>query len=411
MDDLLHRIIASEDPSDLMREAVDQGPVLRTLSQHIFYSFFSSYIGDDPATWTAQAAETALQLLSEGKGIRYGRDWLLETAFHGSLALAPINSEAFFEKIERVDAAVYDLERDGVSRSSQYVKGLLAYARDDLVAAERAFGALAGPLDSPLLAHHSGYPSFRAPGFYRALKDYSPELHLTFVKEASQPEQASTIFLCSMDDLYFAAFGNEFAEHALSASSSVHVHFHLINNTIKPSILADADVLGNERVSITVETTEAEKPGVYATMARYIVLPLLLQRWGRPVLVTDVDLTVERDPSALSCDHSVALRFSHQPAAAYIPVTSIIAHHSLFKADSAGMKVAEFVSRYLHYMCASNDAFWGADQIALLIVSLMFKRLMVIGDLAEIQGYGYGVPEDRPKKKKAAENRLRELTG
>lgn len=408
MDELLRQIIASDDPSDLMREAIEQGPVLRALNQHIFYSFFSSYVASDSTRWTAQAAETALQLLSEGKGIRYGRDWLLEIAFHGSLALTP-NNEAFFGNIDRVDAALHDHERDGASRSSQYVKGLLAYAREDLIGAERAFGTLAGLRGGPLLAHHAGYVAFRAPGFYRTLRDYSPNLHLTFAEGVSRPSEASIILLCAVDDLYFAAFADEFVEHALGVSSSAHVHFHLINNQIEPSRLAKTDVLSNERVSITTEYTDAEKPGTYAIMARYIILPLLLQEWDRPVLVTDIDLTMQQDPGDLDLNESVTLRFNRDPAAPYIPATAIIGHHNLFQPDAMGRKFAQMLSRYLHYMCAKNDAFWAADQVALLIVSLMFKRLMRIGDFADTPSYRYGMPKDRPLKKKEAADRLGEL--
>ena len=410
MDEPLSRIVASEDPTDLMREMVDQGPVLRTLNQHIFYSFFSSYVDPSSVEWTARAAEAALQLLSEGKGIRYGRDWLLETAFHGSLALVHANPARFFENIERVDAACRDLDRDGASRSSQYVKGLLAYARDDLSTAEQAFGTLAGLLDSPLLAHHAGYPAFRAPGFYRVLKDYSPERSLSFVKEASRPSDASVVLLCSVDDLYFAAFADDFVEHAMRVSPGAHVHFHLINNEIEPSRLVETDFLSSERVSITAEQIDADKPGIYATMARYVVLPRLLEKWNKPVLVTDIDLAMKQDPGALAISDSVTLRFSRHPAASYIPITAIIAHHNLFQPDAAGRAFAEMLSRYLHYMWARNDAFWGADQVALLMVWLMFERLIAIGDIGDIPGYGYAMPEDRPKKKKAAEDRLRGLT-
>jgi hypothetical protein len=140
-----------------------------------------------------------------------------------------------------------------------------------------------------------------------------------------------------------------------------------------------------------------------------MVLPLLLEKWGKPVLVTDIDITMQQDPGALELQESVALRFGHHPTARYIPITTIIAHHSLFKPDGAGLRFAQMLSRYLHFVHARNEAFWGADQVALLIVWLMFRRLMTIGDLGHIQGYRYGMPADRPLKKEAAKDRLREL--
>jgi hypothetical protein len=407
MNHLLQEILASEDPSGPMEKAVEEGPVLRTLSQHIFYSFFSSYVKSDSATWTAQASETALQLLSEGKGIRYGRDWLLEIAFHGNLAQS--NRKLFHNNIGCIEAAQHHLESEGPSRSSQYVKGLIAYSRDDLVTAENAFRTLAELHESPLLAYQAGYSAFRAPGFYRTLRNYEPEVPLSFIKEPHRPNEASIVLLCAVDDLYLAAFADDFVENALKVSPSALIHFHLVNNKVELSQLLETDLLSNDQISITVEHTEAYAPGIYAIMARYIILPFLLQRWGRPVLVTDIDLTLQEDPALLETDDAVTLCFSGHPAASYVPASAIIGHHNLFQSDAQGMEFAQILSRYLHYMCVNEKALWAADQVALLVVWRMLRNFVSVGDLRGIRAYSYGAPADRPQMKKTAETRLNDM--
>lgn len=406
MDDLLERILVSDDPSDLMREAVSQGPILRQMSQHIFSSVFSSYVADHPARWTAQAAETALQLLSEEDGNQYARGWLLEIAFHGNLALS--GAQSFYQNLIRIEEALRCFEQQGLSRSSQYVKGLIAYARDDLVAAERAFSTLPGLIDAPLLSYQAGYAAFRAPGFHRTLANYDPPMGLSFIQEPRCSSDTSTVLLCSADELYFAAFADEFAEQVFKASPTAHIHFHLIN-TVEPSRLTQRNLMANDRITVTVEQTDLPDPGAHAIMARYIILPLLMQQLRKPVLVTDIDMLIRSDPATLKVEDSVTLGFCRIPAAAHIPVTAIIGHHNLFQPTDAGLAFAQFLSRYLHYMCANQLALWTADQVALLMVWRMFRNVIPIGSFRDCHYYSYGSPPDRPLKKKAAEDRLKDL--
>lgn len=346
-----------------------------------------------------------MQLLSEEKGVRYSQDWLLEIAFHGSLAL--LDSSGFYANFIRIEEALHRLERrGGLSRSSQYVKGLLAYARDDLTMAERAFNTLPSLLDTPLLSYQAGVSAFRAPGFRRILANYDPHIRLNFVKEPVGQSDSTVLLLCSTDELYFAAFADQFAAQVFEVAPAAHVHFHLINGTRGSLSLSQADICADDRVSVTIEHTDLPEPGRYATMARYIILPLLLER-GRPVLVTDIDLIVRNDPARIEIKDPVTLAFSRIPAATYIPASTIQASHALFLPSEAGVEFAQLLSRYLHYMCTNQRAFWGVDQVALLVVWRMLKNLMSTGDFRDLPSYGYGPPPDRLERKQVAEERLR----
>jgi hypothetical protein len=100
----------------------------------MFSSFFSSYVDGHSLEWFQTAAGTALELLENNDG-RPRDGWLLEIAFHGSLSLS--GSTGFYRKLARIEQALQRYEQKFLTRSSQYVKGLLAYAHDDLDGAER----------------------------------------------------------------------------------------------------------------------------------------------------------------------------------------------------------------------------------------------------------------------------------
>ena len=298
------------------------------------------------------------------------------------------------------------LERVEPSRSSRYVSGLIAYVRDDLVAAESAFRSLPDVLDSPMLAYQAGYPAFRSPAFWHELKGFRPTLHLNFIQRCGPLPERSTVLLCSTDDVYLAAFGEEFAENALGVSEDTYLHFHLINNRMDLESFAPG-LVGHRRVSISTEHTDLPKPDWYAIVARFIILPLVMAEYGRPILVTDIDLYVRSDPTTLSVENAVTLDFSRNPAASYVPTTAVLGGHSLFQPTQGGFEFARGLSGYLHKVSKDPRGVWVADQIALLMMWRMLGKVISVGNFRDFHGYNYGPTPERPFKKRRAADQLR----
>lgn len=403
--DNVERILASDDPVDALRSTVTDAGVLSVLNTRVLWSFFSSYVDRRSTDWSAQLAETALKGLEERQSAPNGRQWLIEIAFHANLALA--GTDAFYHNSCRIEDACETLERDGISRSSQYIRGLLAYMRDDMHGAEAAFSTLLSSSDKPLLAHHAGYPAFRAPGFYRTLTAYNPPRGtLEYVLRDQLPPDTSTVVLCAADDVYFSAFADDFARNVLEVAPTACIHFHLINNTIPPARIVDSALLADERIHLTTEKVAGTDLRTYTTMARYLLLPILLERWGKPVLVSDIDMTLTTDPAVLDTGDAVTLAFSHNPCAAYIPPVSVLAHQAHFYPSAAGHAFATMIARYLRYMHEHQHAFWTVDQMALLAVWRMLRNSIPVRRFGTVTGYHYRMAADRPLKKTAAKERI-----
>lgn len=408
MDDVLDHILTSDDPSSGIEEAASDGSIIRKLSPHIYSSLFSSHVENHSRLWYSGVVETALQLLcDEAKLSSSTGGWLLEIAYHGNLALC--DSTDFYSNLNRIDDALLSFERRYVNRSSRYVRGLLAYAWEDLEGAERAFTAMSSVDDRPLLSHHAGYAAFRAPTFRSVLTNYDPPLQVNFIQGRNGSDGTSMVLLCAATDVYLAAFGDEFVTQVFNVSSSTHIHFHLIN-TADPSQLMRSDVLADDRVSISVEQTGETSPGKYSIMARYIILPFIMRLWDKPVLVTDIDMLVRSDPASIDVTDSAIFAFRRQSAGIHVPAATIIGHHNLFMPDNAGLDLATLLSRYLHFMCANRCGLWAADQVALLVLWRMFRDIASIGSFRDCSSYRYGSIRDRPSKKAAAEDRLQSLT-
>lgn len=406
MSEFLERIATSGDPSEILIEAASHGPAIRQVSPHIYSSLFSSHVSTHSHEWYADAVSTSLQLLEDADVQHTAKGWLLEIAFHANLFLC--DTGQFYSNLIQIDRALERFERRHVNRSSRYVRGLLAYGRDDLEGAEQSFVTMSALSDMSLLSHHAGYAAFRAPAFRRTLASYDPSIELNFIQGESGSNETSIVLLCAVDALYFVAFAEEFAAQVFRVSAKSHIHFHLVN-TVEPSRLIESKVLADRRVSMSTEWTDATNPGKYTIMARYIILPLLMRRWKKPVLVTDIDMHIKADPGSLEIDGSAILGFRRGTMGQHVPAATIIGHHNLFMPDDAGLEIATMLSRYLHFMCESGRALWAADQVALLVVWRMFRNVTSIGSFREYPSYRYLSISGRPEKKKAAKERLHEL--
>lgn len=401
----LERIVASDDPAAPLRAAVADGPLLRALNTRVLWSFFSGYAPHRrPREWSARVGETALELLEEGRGNSYGRQWLLEMAFHASLAVA--GTEDFHRRLARTEQALALIERNESSRSAHYVKGLLAYAREDAHGAEHAFAAIPRSSPKPLLEHHAGYPAFRAPGFYQRLQEPDPSLSFDYVTAPRMHPDTSTVIVCSADDAYFDAFAEEFAQHVFNVAPTACVHFHLLDNTVPLRRLVTGDLLADERIHLTSERVCGTAMRTYTTMARYMLVPFLIERWQRPVLVSDIDTVLTTDPATLAGGDPVTLLLSRNSAADYLPTMKVLAGHAHFDPTAPGLAFAQTLSRYLSHVHAEGVAGWTVDQVALLAVWRMLRNSIPVRGFADIPAYRAVPSADRPRRKEQARERV-----
>ena len=410
MSDPIGAIFTSPRPEERIRGDDVDALFLEQLTPRIFSSIFSSYVPSASERWYERLVDAALARLSEQRDSHAVLDLLLEIAFHGNLGLR--SSDGFFDNLGLIENVLTKTNCVGAGCSGRYVEGLLSYAHDDLVAAEKAFISLPSVGEGPLLSYQAPYPAFRAPAFYRTLvnsRDSGVGLDLDFVQHPKRAlDDTSSVMLCSADAVYFKAFAEDFAASVFEVSESTNIHFHLIN-VEDPYRLTGRHLLDNARVSVTVEHTDLSKPDWYAIAARYIVLPRILEEWNRPVVVSDIDLVVRDDPRELDDSHPVVLGISRHPAADYIPSTKILGGHNRFVPSSLGIEFARMLSRYMQLTCADERGVWVADQIALLMVWRMLRSFVPVGSFDEVRSYGYGPSPERSAKKERAAAALASL--
>ena len=243
--------------------------------------------------------------------------------------------------------------------------GIVQYMANDVDAAACSFGALSS---SQLNVNPAarGARSFRRPRMLpeRAL-DVPDSMEPALVR-GDDP----LVYLFSADARYFKLF-HETALLALYASvGDQPVHFHIINPDVEVMTLLGAlRTPQRSRIGYSTSFVEAAYPRPYYATARFMFAPYLMDHYGRPVFITDIDALLSKDPMAGFTnlgDFDVALKCS-SGAVLEFPWTGTAATFSIFRPTEGAKTFLHSVSRYFWYIFEQDEAenLWWIDQNAL----------------------------------------------
>jgi hypothetical protein len=188
------------------------------------------------------------------------------------------------------------------------------------------------------------------------------------------------IYFVACDCRYFELFAEPLAV-SLASNSSINwlLHVHLMNST--PGAVAALGRLqrqnrprvrwSSERVHLD-HLTERQRRTYYAC-SRYLVLPDILRRYRRPMVVADIDQVVVRDPGSLLADMARCdlglLRFPRQ-ASNFLALIS--ASVILLNPTPGAERFCERVRDILVERMTQQEAIaWHLDQAALGVAYLI----------------------------------------
>ncbi|MDQ2104720.1 tetratricopeptide repeat protein [Azospirillum isscasi] len=195
---------------------------------------------------------------------------------------------------------------------------------------------------------------------------------------------AEAVYFVCCDARYFGLFGEPLCNALLArAEADLAIHIHIVNPT--PDSERTADRLCRRigtRLAISRERTALDdltqrERRTYYSCARFLILPELLRRYGRPMLVADADQIVLRSLRPLLADfagHDIGLlKFPKQIS----NIFSLLSATALLVADTeGGRSFCDTVADTLAERFADPAAVsWHLDQTAMVVAHLLHPHL------------------------------------
>lgn len=183
------------------------------------------------------------------------------------------------------------------------------------------------------------------------------------------------------DGIYLEKYGRAFLRSFLQNSAATgFLHFHVIDGDAEIGLMTTEfdEYLRDGRLAFSRESTGARVPvasrAPYYASARFFRAGELLDLYGRPLLLLDVDLVVERDllpaVAALS-DADTGLCFKEYPDS---PWMDVMAGVMLVNPTAAARHFVDTVAAYIGRCFATGRALWQIDQIALYCTLHTLRR-------------------------------------
>ncbi|MCZ8310409.1 MAG: tetratricopeptide repeat protein [Magnetospirillum sp.] len=195
------------------------------------------------------------------------------------------------------------------------------------------------------------------------------------------------IFFAAADAGYAARFVDLLAGNLAAQAPGIGLHLHIVNSTPESEArLARVRDLtqGHLDLAITRETTDLARfapadgdpfyaAKTYYSCARFLVLPHLMRRYRRPILVCDIDLAPTRDPRAW-LDDLAAVDAGANVKIRYDFANRLLATLVYFGDTQASLRYADLVAGYCRHFLESRQATWTIDQVALHAAWLHMRR-------------------------------------
>jgi hypothetical protein len=199
------------------------------------------------------------------------------------------------------------------------------------------------------------------------------------------------VFLCCCDGRYFRRFAAELCQSLATVRPGATMHFHIA--APEDADLELARSLAARHVTltlnITLETTPLFPHPVYYTCNRFLVAPMLLQRYGQPLLVLDADSVVLDDLHMI--DGAVReMDFACFNTGRIEPASVFQATIMYFAASPGAMRLLDILGRLVLAKLAMPPALsWMLDQAALYSAIRYVEKHapeITIGDLTAATG-------------------------
>jgi tetratricopeptide (TPR) repeat protein len=195
------------------------------------------------------------------------------------------------------------------------------------------------------------------------------------------------IFFAAADAGYATRFVDLLAGNLAAQAPGIGLHLHIVNSTPESEArLARVRDLtqGHLDLAITRETTDVARfapadgdpfyaAKTYYSCARFLVLPHLMRRYRRPILVCDIDLAPTRDPRAW-LDELASVDAGANVKIRYDFANRLLATLVYFGDTAASLRYADLVAGYCRHFLEGRRATWTIDQVALHAAWLHMRR-------------------------------------
>jgi hypothetical protein len=349
-----------------------------------------------------QLVTTRQHLLGDGIGFFYyvardllaaGRDEIAE------VLLQRIGTDNILLPVAQYLRGLLACRRGRADEAVQLIRAAAQLARHPAVlgfaARDRLFTAYA----AEHIAAQAGFLLTRAE--MSTLAAPSPSPAIDYLGEADCPGMAILVAAC--DRGYF----NKFAPDLVASAAAVEgqgqtLHLHVVD----PDAETAAQIAHLLAVYpfLRISTEAGRHDSTYYACSRFLVAPALLDRYRRPLIAIDVDVTLARPvATAMAALGSADLGWLEQRQG--VPVPSLICDARLVAlADSAGSR--RFLDRFGCYVATmlARGARWMVDQAGLWCLSRSGVAGCSIADLAPGLGPNYGgivIPADASEAKQA----------
>ena len=220
------------------------------------------------------------------------------------------------------------------------------------------------------VARHPGRESVMryAPSFFDLLQSQpSPEAPADL---PHQPAGEGLVIFVACDGAYFDRFISALLHSAVrNLGTRCCFHLHVMNPPadVTARLAHFEALLGHPGISLSTEqVAPLGDPRTCYACARFRLLPHLLRRYRRPILMLDADLIVLRPLTGLldsAAGHDGALVMSE--TAAFEPWNWLWADVVLAQPTDGAEAFFTLVARYIEYFLKQGEARWFLDQIAL----------------------------------------------
>ena len=205
--------------------------------------------------------------------------------------------------------------------------------------------------------------------------------------EGSYAGGDAPIFFAAADAGYATRFVDLLAGNLAAQAPGIGLHLHIVNSTPESEArLARVRDLtqGHLDLAITRETTDLARfapadgdpfyaAKTYYSCARFLVLPHLMRRYRRPILVCDIDLAPTRDPRAW-LDDLASVDAGANVKIRYDFANRLLATLVYFGDTAAALRYADLVAGYCRHFLETRKATWTIDQVALHAAWLYMRR-------------------------------------
>ncbi|ETF04728.1 hypothetical protein W822_04230 [Advenella kashmirensis W13003] len=284
-------------------------------------------------------------------------------------------------------------------RDSIFWEGTIEYKVGNYFSAQIAFQSLL-PLRNSLEHHQTGSISY----FYRwdPETEYHEPKNINIVKMGTG--DSAGVVLMSCDYGYFMSYFEKTISKLLANEIIVHIHLILPANVDVETLSG----LNHERIGVSYEYESEDlnrNKKTYYSVARYLVCSSIIKGYGKPVLISDIDIDFQTNITSLFSKiepNEIALIFSRHN----LPWLRIMAGFNLFGAETADSEFLTYISRFLRYCVNTGRDGWTLDQTALDLSYRATRDVVSIKNLNSLKKFSVRQYSSRAAYRKKARHAI-----